>query len=41
MFGAAAGCEELNSEPREVMTQSTKVVVDCSVVAEYAYKGLK
>jgi hypothetical protein len=40
MFGGAAG-DELNAEPREVMTQSTKVVVDCSVVAEYAYKGLK
>ena len=37
----AAPAEEVKAEHREVMTQSTKVVVDCSVVAEYAYKGLK
>jgi hypothetical protein len=40
MSVAPAG-EEVKAEPREGMTQSTKAVVDCLVVADYAYKGLK
>lgn len=41
MRDAATAGEEVKAQPREVMTQSTKAVVDCLVVAEYAYKGLK
>lgn len=33
--------EEVKAEPKQAMSQSAKAVVDCSVVAEYAYKGLK
>ena len=36
-----AAPEEAKAEPKQAMSQSAKAVVDCLVVAEYAYKGLK
>jgi hypothetical protein len=37
----SVAAEEAKAEPKQAMSQSAKAVVDCLVVAEYAYKGLK